>query len=72
LAGSFGYQRGHEELAERSLAPAVRASPNALVLADGCRSPRRRALHLAGLLDVNSLEWTERRAAVVFSPTDGG
>ncbi|MDQ4105059.1 MAG: 4Fe-4S dicluster domain-containing protein, partial [Actinomycetota bacterium] len=62
LAGSFGYQRGHEELsdalAERSLAPAVRASPDALVLADGfsCRlqiaqTTGRRALHLAELLD---------------------
>ncbi|MGH3788019.1 MAG: FAD-binding and (Fe-S)-binding domain-containing protein [Pseudonocardiaceae bacterium] len=63
LAGSFGYQRGHEELsdalAERSLAPAVRASPDALVLADGfsCRlqiaqTTGRRALHLAELLDI--------------------
>ena len=62
LAGSFGYQRGHEEmssaLAERSLAPAVRASPDALVLADGfsCRlqislTTGRRSLHLAELLD---------------------
>jgi len=62
LAGSFGYQRGHEELcsalAERSLAPAVRACPDALVLADGfsCRlqinqTTGRRALHLAELLD---------------------
>ncbi|MGH3698240.1 MAG: FAD-binding and (Fe-S)-binding domain-containing protein [Pseudonocardiaceae bacterium] len=62
LAGSFGYQRGHEEvvsaLAERSLAPAVRAAPDALVLADGfsCRlqivqTTGRRALHLAELLD---------------------
>ncbi|MDQ4020366.1 MAG: FAD-binding oxidoreductase [Actinomycetota bacterium] len=62
LAGSFGYQRGHEEmssaLAERSLAPAVRARPDALVLADGfsCRlqvsqTTGRRALHLAELLD---------------------
>ncbi|MGH3937423.1 MAG: FAD-binding and (Fe-S)-binding domain-containing protein [Pseudonocardiaceae bacterium] len=61
LAGSFGYQRGHEEmsraLAERSLAPAVRASPDSLVLADGfsCRLQvsqltGRRALHLAELL----------------------
>ncbi|MGH3533500.1 MAG: FAD-binding and (Fe-S)-binding domain-containing protein [Pseudonocardiaceae bacterium] len=61
LAGSFGYQRGHEEmsdaLAERSLAPAVRAAPDALVLADGfsCRlqvshATGRRALHLAELL----------------------
>ncbi len=62
LAGSFGYQRGHEDLssalAERSLAPAVRARPGALVLADGfsCRlqvaqTTGRRALHLAELLD---------------------
>ena len=62
LAGSFGYQRGHEDLssalAERSLAPAVRARPDALVLADGfsCRlqvaqTTGRAALHLAQLLD---------------------
>jgi FAD/FMN-containing dehydrogenase/Fe-S oxidoreductase len=62
LAGSFGYQRGHERLsgalAERSLAPAIRAMPGALVLADGfsCRqqiaqTTGRRALHLAELLD---------------------
>ena len=61
LAGSFGYQRGHEELsaalAERSVAPAVRAAPDALVLADGfsCRlqigqTTDRRALHLAEVL----------------------
>jgi Fe-S oxidoreductase len=65
LAGSFGYQRGHEEvssaLAERALAPAVRACPDALVLADGfsCRlqisqTSGRRALHLAELLDGSS------------------
>jgi len=62
LAGSFGYQRGHEELsaalAQRSLVPAIRAMPGALVLADGfsCRqqiaqTTGRRALHLAELLD---------------------
>jgi Fe-S oxidoreductase len=67
LAGSFGYQRGHEELvsalAERSLAPILRSSPAALVLADGfsCRlqiaqTTGRRALHLAELLDGNMLE----------------
>jgi FAD/FMN-containing dehydrogenase/Fe-S oxidoreductase len=61
LAGSFGYQRGHEEvsaaLAQRSLAPAIEAMPDALVLADGfsCRqqiaqTTGRRALHLAELL----------------------
>lgn len=62
LAGSFGYQRGHEQLStalgERSLAPLVRARPGGLVLADGfsCRAQiaqltGRRALHLAELLD---------------------
>jgi Fe-S oxidoreductase len=62
LAGSFGYQRGHEDLsgalAERSLAPAIRSMPEALVLADGfsCRlqvaqTTGRQALHLAELLD---------------------
>jgi Fe-S oxidoreductase len=61
LAGSFGYQRGHEELsaalAQRSLVPAIQAMPGALVLADGfsCRqqiahATGRRALHLAELL----------------------
>lgn len=62
LAGNFGYQRGHEELstalAERSLVPAVRGMPGALVLADGfsCRqqivqTTGRRARHLAEVLD---------------------
>jgi Fe-S oxidoreductase len=62
LAGHFGYQRGHEKLslalAERSLAPGVRAMPGALVLADGfsCRqqiaqTTGRRARHLAEILD---------------------
>ncbi|HET9256202.1 MAG TPA: (Fe-S)-binding protein, partial [Pseudonocardiaceae bacterium] len=64
MAGGFGYQRGHEDLshalAERSLAPAIRARPGALVLADGfsCRqqitqTTGRRALHLAELLDTS-------------------
>ncbi|HEX4698906.1 MAG TPA: FAD-linked oxidase C-terminal domain-containing protein, partial [Actinomycetes bacterium] len=71
LAGSFAYQRGHEEisiaLGERSLAPAVRARPDALVLADGfsCRLQisqltGRRALHLAELLDDQQLLSGER------------
>ncbi|MGH3855298.1 MAG: FAD-binding and (Fe-S)-binding domain-containing protein [Pseudonocardiaceae bacterium] len=66
LAGSFGYQPGHEELssalAQRSLAPAIRAWPEALVLADGfsCRlqiaqTTGRRAMHLAELLDSDPL-----------------
>ena len=67
LAGSFGYQRGHEELsaalAQRSLVPALRAAPDALVLADGfsCRlqiaqTTGRHAVHLAELLDAGALE----------------
>ncbi|MGH8919912.1 MAG: (Fe-S)-binding protein, partial [Actinomycetes bacterium] len=81
LAGSFGYQPGHEAishaLAERSLAPAVRASPEALVLADGfsCRlqvsqTTGRRALHLAELLaglDESGVESGERS---VHEPRD--
>jgi Fe-S oxidoreductase len=74
LAGSFGYQRGHEELAgalaERSLAPAIRASPDALVLADGfsCRlqiaqTTGRRALHLAELLDGEVLDADQASSA---------
>lgn len=62
MAGSFGYQRGHEQLsqalAQRALAPAVRERPGAVVLADGfsCRlqvrlTTGRRAVHLAELLD---------------------
>ena len=62
LAGSFGYQRGHEQmsvaLAERSLLPAVRAAGHdAVLLADGfsCRLQARQLadahpLHLAELL----------------------
>lgn len=62
LAGSFGYQRGHERLsvalAERFLLPAVRtAGPDAVLLADGfsCRLQARQLanvhpLHLAQLL----------------------
>jgi FAD/FMN-containing dehydrogenase/Fe-S oxidoreductase len=81
LAGSFGYQRGHEELsdalAERSLVPAVRASPDALVLADGfsCRlqiaqTTGRRAWHLAELLDV---DWVGEPGGGTASraPSDG-
>ncbi len=62
LAGNFGFERGHYEVAqavgEQGLLPAVRAaSPETVVLADGfsCRtqiahSTGRRALHLAELL----------------------
>jgi len=74
LAGGFGYQRGHEELsaalAARSLVPALRASPDALVLADGfsCRlqiaqTTGRHAVHLAELLAADSLAETAGRAS---------
>jgi FAD/FMN-containing dehydrogenase/Fe-S oxidoreductase len=62
LAGDFGFERGHYDLsvaiAERGLAPAVRAAdPGTIVLADGfsCRTQieqltGRRAVHLAEIL----------------------
>ncbi len=61
LAGNFGVEKGHYEVsvavAETALLPAVRAHPDALVLADGmsCRIQLDdlagvRALHLAELL----------------------
>jgi FAD/FMN-containing dehydrogenase/Fe-S oxidoreductase len=63
LAGNFGVERGHYDVsvavAETALLPAVRAAPpGSVVLADGfsCRTQldhlaRRRAVHLAELLD---------------------
>jgi FAD/FMN-containing dehydrogenase/Fe-S oxidoreductase len=85
LAGSFGYQRGHEELsgalAQRSLVPALRACPDALVLADGfsCRlqiaqTTGRLALHLAELLAGDSLDGAASRAPSGggFSPSGDG
>jgi FAD/FMN-containing dehydrogenase/Fe-S oxidoreductase len=62
LAGNFGFERGHYDVsvavAERGLAPAVRAAePDTIVLADGfsCRTQieqltGRRAVHLAEVL----------------------
>jgi FAD/FMN-containing dehydrogenase/Fe-S oxidoreductase len=62
LAGNFGFERGHYDVsvavAERGLAPAVRAAgPDTIVLADGfsCRTQieqltGRRAVHLAEIL----------------------
>jgi Fe-S oxidoreductase len=61
MAGSFGYEAAHHEIsmqmAEASLLPAVRAAPEAIVVADGtsCRhqitdSTGRDALHVARLL----------------------
>jgi len=62
MAGSFGYESKHHALsmkmAEMSLLPAVRAKPDALVVADGtsCRhqirdGAGRAAMHLARLLE---------------------
>ncbi|WP_300555002.1 FAD-binding and (Fe-S)-binding domain-containing protein [Limnohabitans sp. Rim8] len=61
MAGSFGYEASHFEvsmqMAELSLLPAVRAQPDAIVVADGtsCRhqiqhGAQREALHLSQLL----------------------
>jgi Fe-S oxidoreductase len=62
MAGSFGYEARHHEvsmqMAEASLLPAIRRSPNAIVVADGtsCRQQiatgaGREALHVARLLE---------------------
>jgi Fe-S oxidoreductase len=61
MAGSFGYEASHLEvsmqMAELSLLPAVRAKPDAIVVADGtsCRhqiedGATRQAIHVAQLL----------------------
>jgi Fe-S oxidoreductase len=61
MAGSFGYEASHHavsmQMAELSLLPAVRAAPEALVVADGtsCRhqihdGAQRTAMHAAVLL----------------------
>ncbi|MEJ8810609.1 FAD-linked oxidase C-terminal domain-containing protein [Variovorax ureilyticus] len=61
MAGSFGYEASHYEvsmqMAEASLLPAVRKSPDAIVVADGtsCRhqiadGAQREAIHVAQLL----------------------
>jgi FAD/FMN-containing dehydrogenase/Fe-S oxidoreductase len=62
MAGSFGYEARHQEvsraMAEASLLPAIRAVPDALVVADGtsCRQQiahgaEREALHCARFLE---------------------
>jgi FAD/FMN-containing dehydrogenase/Fe-S oxidoreductase len=61
MAGSFGYEAAHHavslQMAELSLLPAVRAAPDALIVADGtsCRhqiadGAGRQALHVASVL----------------------
>jgi Fe-S oxidoreductase len=62
MAGSFGYEASHHQvsmqMAEAALLPAVRAAPEAIVVADGtsCRQQilagaATRALHVAQLID---------------------
>ncbi len=62
MAGSFGYEADHQEIsmrmAELTLLPAVRAAPDAILVADGtsCRhqiadGAQRRAVHVSRLLD---------------------
>jgi FAD/FMN-containing dehydrogenase/Fe-S oxidoreductase len=62
MAGSFGYEAAHHavslQMAEAALLPAVRARPEAIVVADGtsCRhqiadGTRREAVHVARLLE---------------------
>jgi Fe-S oxidoreductase len=62
MAGSFGFEAAHHQvsmqMAELTLLPAVRAAPDALVVADGtsCRQQiadgaQRQALHAARLFD---------------------
>ena len=66
MAGSFGYEAEHYEIsmqmAEVSLLPAVRAAPDAMVVADGtsCRhqirdGARREAMHVTRLLESHLL-----------------
>ncbi|MDZ4126541.1 MAG: FAD-binding oxidoreductase, partial [Hydrogenophaga sp.] len=61
MAGSFGYEASHHavsmQMAELSLLPAVRAAPDAIVVADGtsCRhqihdGAQREAVHVSRLL----------------------
>jgi FAD/FMN-containing dehydrogenase/Fe-S oxidoreductase len=61
MAGSFGYEREHHDvsmqMAELNLLPALRSSPDALIVADGtsCRhqihdGSQRHAIHVASLL----------------------
>jgi Fe-S oxidoreductase len=61
MAGSFGYEAAHQavsmQMAELSLLPAVRAQPDAIVVADGtsCRhqihdGAQREAIHVSRLL----------------------
>jgi len=70
LAGNFGMERGHYDVsvavAERSLLPALRADPDAVLLADGfsCRTQAdqlagRRGRHLAELINAKVIRETQ-------------
>jgi hypothetical protein len=61
MAGAFGYEAAHHsismQMAELSLLPAVRAAPQAIIVADGtsCRhqiadGAQRQALHVSRVL----------------------
>jgi Fe-S oxidoreductase len=61
MAGSFGYEAEHievsKQMAELSLLPSIRKSPNSWVVADGtsCRhqiadGTQRKAVHIARIL----------------------
>jgi Fe-S oxidoreductase len=80
LAGNFGAERGHYDVsvavAETALLPAVRAEPDAVVLADGfsCRTQldqlvHRRGRHLAEVLAHAGSE--ARPAEAVTEPQKG-
>ena len=67
MAGSFGYEASHHDvsmqMAELSLLPAVRARPDAVVIADGtsCRhqimdGADRQAHHLAAYLSAQLVD----------------
>ncbi|QNK67366.1 FAD-binding and (Fe-S)-binding domain-containing protein [Variovorax sp. PAMC26660] len=73
MAGSFGYEASHfdvsMQMAEASLLPAIRAKPDAVVVADGtsCRhqiedGAQREAVHVAVLLERHLLRSSERVA----------
>jgi Fe-S oxidoreductase len=70
MAGSFGYEASHfdvsMQMAEASLLPAIRAKPEAIVVADGtsCRhqigdGSQREAVHVAVLLARHLLSPTQ-------------
>ncbi len=80
MAGSFGYEAAHHEIsmrmAELTLLPAIRAEPQAIVVADGtsCRhqifdGAQRAAIHVARLLDQLATSASPARAAPAHDGT---